>query len=245
MMLEAENLAGKHVLEVGSGRGDTTRILVSLLRRYPGTALTVTDVSDAHFHELEDAFAGQPIPMQFFQTDACMLAEIPPGSIDYVVCNYTLCSVNAQAGRVVFALRRFWDVLRDGGKLYIEEEFPIDKKDTPAQAIWSDKWRILKAAAILGGSFPFNELEPETLAELCRLAGFKAVEWSPSTSYYPGAGSLDFFQARLSKMMKDIPNRHMKKGLTELAYELTQRATRTGGMEIPYYRLYARKTTAK
>lgn len=35
--IEQENLAGKHILEVRSGRGDTTRALIALMAKYPGS----------------------------------------------------------------------------------------------------------------------------------------------------------------------------------------------------------------
>jgi len=241
MNIDTENLTGKHVLEVGSGRGDTTRALVALLTKYSGTTLTVTDISDIHFQQLKDEFADQPIRIRFIPTDACSLSGITSNSKDYVVCNYTLCAINAQAGQAALALKRFWDVMRAGGKLYVEEEYPIDKIENPAQGIWSDKWRILKVATILCGGFPYNELQPETLTEMCRAAGFVDIEWSAYTTFYPGVNSLNFFHTRLKRLLQDIHNPHLKQGLLELASDLTQKVAQTGGMEIPYYQLYARK----
>jgi len=241
MRIDTEDLTGKHVLEVGSGRGDTTRTLVALLSKYSGTTLTVTDISGTHFQQLQKEFSNQPVRIRFIQTDACSLSGITSDSKDYVVCNYTLCAINAQSGQAALALKRFWDVLRTGGKLFVEEEFPIDKKDNPAQGIWSEKWRILKVATILRGGFPYNELQPETLAEMCRAAGFEDIEWSASTTFFPGASSLDFFNTRLRRLLQDIPNPHLKQGLSELASELAQKVSQTGGMEIPYYQLCARK----
>jgi len=241
MNIDNENLTGKHVLEVGSGRGDTTRALVALLSKYTGTTLTVTDISDTHFQQLKEEFSSQPIRIRFSQTDACSLSGITSGSKDYVVCNYTLCAINAQAGQAVLAVKRFWEVLRAGGKLFVEEEYPIDKKDNPAQGIWSDKWRILKVATILRGGFPYNELQPEALAEICRAAGFEDIKWSAYTSFLAGVNSLDFFHTRLKRLLQDIPNPHLKQGLLELASDLNQKVAQTGGMEIPYYQLCARK----
>ena len=241
MIIDTENLLGKHVLEVGSGRGDTTRALVALLSKYKGATLTVTDISDIHFEKLKVEFAKQPVRIRFIQTDACSLSGITSDSKDYVVCNYTLCAINAQAGQAALALRRFWEVLRAGGKLYIEEEYPIDKVDNPAQVIWADKWRILKVATILRGGLPYNELQPETLAEMCRAAGFEDIEWSAATTFFPGIESLDFFHTRLKRLLQDIHNPHLKQGLLEIAAELNQKVAQTGGMEIPYYQLCARK----
>jgi len=241
MKIDTEDLTGKHVLEVGSGRGDTTRMLVDLLSKYSGPTLTVTDISDSHFKQLKKEFTSQPIRIRFIQTDACSLSGITSDSKDYLVCNYTLCAINSQAGQAALALKRFWDVLRAGGKLFVEEEFPIDKIDNPAQGIWAEKWRILKVATILRGGFPYNELQPETLAEMCRAARFEDIQWSASTTFFQGVDSLNYFHTRLKRLLQDIPNPHLKQGLLELASELNQKVAQTGGMEIPYYRLCARK----
>jgi hypothetical protein len=100
----------------------------------------------------------------------------------------------------------------------------------------------LKAAILLTRGLPYNEIQPEILAEMCREIGFEAIEWSRATTFLPGAASLDFFHTRLKKLLKDSPNPHLKQGLLELASELTQKASQTNGMEIPYYRLSARRS---
>ncbi len=136
MSIENEPLAGKVVLEVGSGRGDTTRKLVDLLSRQPGARLIVTDVSDRFFQQLRNAFQSSDVQIQFIQTGALELHGIPGNSVDYLVCNYTLCAVDSQAGQVALALRRFWEVLKVGGKLFVEEEFPVNQGDERRPTRW-------------------------------------------------------------------------------------------------------------
>jgi phospholipid N-methyltransferase len=59
--IENECLANKVVLEVGSGRGDTTRKLVDLLLGQVGAQLIITDVSDRFFQQLRDEFQGRDV----------------------------------------------------------------------------------------------------------------------------------------------------------------------------------------
>ena len=108
-------LADKVVLEIGSGRGGTTRELVAALSGQPGARLIITDISDAHFERLTETFRDSQLDIAFVRTDACELTGIDEGSIDYVVCNYTLCAINSRPGRAALALQRFWRVLRPGG----------------------------------------------------------------------------------------------------------------------------------
>lgn len=233
----SEHLAGKVVLEVGSGRGDTTRRLVDLLSGQPESRLLVSDISDQFFPHLRGELDAKGVPIQFICTGAQELRGVLDVSVDIIVCNYTLCAVNAQAGLAALALRRFWEVLKEGGKLFVEEEFPLNKAETPAQQIWAEKWRILKAAMILAGRLPYNEIEPHTLASLCRLAGFQDVRWTAHTEVFHGDHVLDFFQQRLDALLAHIPDARLREGFAGLSERLHAKAHQVGEMEVPFYRL--------
>lgn len=239
-----EILANKVILEVGSGRGDSTRSLVDIISGQPGARLIVTDLSDQFFHQLQAEFAARDLPIEFICTAAQNLEGTPAETVDFMVCNYTLCAVNAQAGAAALALRRFYDVLKPGGKLYVEEEFPLEMAQTAAQEVWAEKWRILKAAQILTGRLPYNELAPEVLAGLCCLAGFEHVRWEAHAAVYPGEDALDFFRARLDSWMAQLPSDRMRDGFAESAAKLSAKAAQINGMEVPYYRLVAHKPAA-
>lgn len=241
MDIAQKDLAGKVILEVGSGRGDTTQKLVDLLSGQPSATLIVTDISDAHFPQLREAFQDRAVQIQFIRTDAGDLNGIENNSVDYLVCAYTLCAINARAGLATLALQRFREVVKPGGRLFIEEEFPIDKVDTPTQEVWAEKWRILKSVTMLTGSFPYTEFSPATLVALCRLVGFEAIEWTAETERYQSAAALDFFQRRLERLLPQLPNDNLRIGFLQWAMELREKAVQIGGMEIPFYRLTARK----
>ena len=242
MTIEDEDLSGKTILEVGSGRGDTTRRLVDLLEGKANAQLVATDISDTFFEHLRTEFRDRDVQIRFIRTGASELQGISDNSIDYLVCNYTLCAVNSQAGLAVLALRRFYKVLRPGGTLFIEEEFPISKQDTPSQEIWAEKWRILKAGMILAGQAPYNEFAPEILVELCRLAGFEPVEWTEHTEMFKDPRVLEFFQRRLDPLLEELPLESLRAGFSEMAKNLKKDAIQAGGMEIPFYRLVALKS---
>jgi ubiquinone/menaquinone biosynthesis C-methylase UbiE len=242
MSIENENLSGKVILEVGSGRGDTTRKLVDCLAGQPNSQLIVTDISDRVFPSLQDEFQAKGVNIRFIRTGAQDLEGIVDGSIDFIVCNYTLCAVNSQAGLVALALKRFWEVLKSNGKLFVDDEFPPNKQDSFLRDIWAEKWRILKSSMILTGQSIFNEISPEVLENLCYLAGFNKVEWTAKSEIYRGGEVLNFFQQRLDKLLKEMPNENLRAGFTEMAVNLQSKAAQAGGMEVPFYRLVAQKT---
>jgi ubiquinone/menaquinone biosynthesis C-methylase UbiE len=240
----SEDLSNKVILEVGSGRGDTTRMLVSLVVGKPNVQLIVTDISDRFFQQLRAESQAKNVPVTFIRTGAHELREIQSNLVDFLVCNYTLCAVNSQAGSVMLALKRFAEVLKPGGKLSIEEEFTVSKQDTVMQGIWAEKWRILKSAMILAGKFPYNEIDPEVMASLCGLAGFEKVEWTQHTEIYRDLSALDFFDKRLDALLKEVSVESLYTGFSEAAANLRRRFIEVGGMEIPYYRLVAQKSLA-
>jgi SAM-dependent methyltransferase len=201
--------------------------------------LIVTDLSDAHFASLRKELEG--IDIRFICTDVRQLNGIEENSIDYLVCNYTLCAVEAEAGGALQALGRFHEVLKPGGELFIEEEFPIDAANSPAQMVWAEKWRILKAALLIVGELPFHEFTPEVLVDSCNTAGFSKIEWEKNTNLLPGQDALDFFHVRLERLMGRFPNQALRMGFREWADALDERAKVAGGMEIPFYRLHAYK----
>ena len=239
--IEEESLTNKVVLEVGSGRGNTTRKLVTLLSKHTGARLIVTDISDMFFSQLQSEFTASKVQIRFIHTSAQELINIPNNSIDYLVCNYTLCAINSRVGSLASAIRRFWEVLKAEGKFFAEEEFPIDRQNTPAQEIWAEKWRILKAAILLSGELPYQEIAPETLKGLCLLSGFENIKWAEHSETFSGADTLDFFRRRLDKILTDIQSERLRAGFLEAAMDLQNRAKQVGSMEVPFYRLVAQK----
>jgi len=202
----------------------------------------VTDISDHFFPQLQNEFQFKNVQVQFICTRGHELNGIPDSVIDYLVYNYTLCAINAQAGLVALALRRFWEVLKFDGILFVEEEFPISRQDTLSQEVWAEKLRILKSSMILAGHPIFNEISPELLKSLCYLAGFAKVEWMAHSEVLADIETLHFFQKRLDSLMKEMPNEKLRAGFSEMAVDLLKKAMQAGGMEIPVYRLVAHKS---
>lgn len=239
--IETDDLTGKVVLEIGSGRGSTTHLLVNLIAKYQNASLIVTDINNANFQKLAEEFKSELNHIRFIRTSACELENIDNGSVDYIVCNYALCAVNAQIGCGSLAVKRFFEVLKPGSKLLIEEEHPIIKRENEAQQIWSDKWRILKAALFLSGKFPYTEYSPEILADICLMAGFKNVTWESFSTSYEDKETLTFFWHRLKSYLHLVPNENLRNGLSIMADELQHRFERIGRMEVPYYSMIAEK----
>ena len=239
-----EDLNNCTVLEVGSGCGDTTQILANLLSRCENTRLIITDLSDRHFEMIRQNIQQHNVELVFYQTDACDLHQVPSGSVDYLVCNYTLCAINAHPGQLLFALERFYQVLKPGGKIYIEDEYPISTASTPAQVIWAEKWRILKSASLMIGESPFQEIAPEVLQKICDHLGFTGCQWESGSAVFLDKDGLAFFQLRLSRLLADFPHQQLVDGFRAWERKLLAEYQSIGAMEVPYYRFRAEKEVA-
>ncbi len=129
--------------------------------------------------------------------------------------------------------------------MLIEEEFPITKRDTPAQEIWAEKWAILKSALLLARKLPFNELAPDILQDLCQLVGFTDIQRTTHAEFYREVEALDFFQRRLESLLPELPNENFRAAFIRQASDLRKKMLQVGGMEIPFYRVTARKTSER
>jgi ubiquinone/menaquinone biosynthesis C-methylase UbiE len=237
--ISQENLDHRTVLEVGSGRGDTTRYLANLLAEHAQTRLIVTDISDQHFTAIRQDILGKNVQVAYHQTSACDLTPINDGTVDFLVCNYTLCAINALSGQLSLALCRFHQVLKPGGVLFVEEEYPITTAKGLEQEIWAEKWRILKAASVIAGELPFQEIAPEILSKICDTHGFTSCMWEADGTTFADSDVLQFFQARLNRFMAGFPCAELIEGFRAWKRGLIQKYQQVGSMKVPYYRFRA------
>ena len=235
------NLDDIVVLEIGKGRGGKTEKLVELLGHYPAAKLITTDIIGRHFSTIRDRISDTSVHIEFIKTDALELEGISPQSVDLVVCNYTLCAISSRSGAEMLALEKFYHVLKPGGHLYIEEELPINLTKNEAQDIFRFKWEILRSLEYLLGQMTYREFEPEILDKLCQISGFQDININESSEFYDGVDSLEFFERRVNNYLRQLDNIHLDQGFAKLVNEIKAKVQQTGGMEIPYYTLTARK----
>jgi ubiquinone/menaquinone biosynthesis C-methylase UbiE len=233
-------MINKIVLEIASGRGDKTRELAMQMVG-GGGRLIVTDISDEHFEAIRTNLSTLDLAVDFIRTSALKLAGIRPGSVDLVVCNHALSVINAIVGQGELALHKFYEVLKPGGKLYVEEELPHYMAASSAQLIWAEKWRLLKAAQLLSGSKPTNEYQPDILEALVSWVGFKEIEISDEINNLPVAEWWPPFELRLTEYLNALDDETLQAGLSTRNKTLKTKTEQTGSMEVPYFILTALK----
>jgi ubiquinone/menaquinone biosynthesis C-methylase UbiE len=207
----------------------------------PGAEFIVTDIDDSYFTQIGQELEALGIAHRFIRTDACQLDGIAPESIDFVVCNFVLCAVNAEVGSGTIALDNFYSVLKPGGKLYLREEYPIYAAKGPDQEVWALMWRVIKSARMISSPYlATTEYRPEVLKRLCEIVGFEDINWIPEVIQ----NDLSWFVPRmelLTKMMPDFPNPQVGKMYLAMASDIRQRAAARNSVEIPRYSMVATK----
>lgn len=212
-----------------------------MIKNFKGVKFITTDIYDGNFENIKEQIEKYNIDIQFIKTDGCELEGIENDSIDFVVCNYTLCAINSKSGSEVLALNRFREVLKPGGTLYIEEECPLNFASNDMERVWSRKWQILRSVNLLLNELPYNEISPEILKNILKIIGFKDVQYKIDSHKILGENVLKFFNYRLNKILDLLENKNLIDGITSEVRELEKLSEKTGGMEVPIYNIVAIK----
>ncbi|NBG89157.1 class I SAM-dependent methyltransferase [Isachenkonia alkalipeptolytica] len=239
------DLEGKKVLEGGTSWGNTTDLIAKKVRENQwSTELISIDIDDSHFEEIEERLQNDFKSLSLRRGDLSNLDFIDDQSIDVIICNYTLSSVDQFPMRALSALKEFYRVLKPGGDLLITEEMPIWSVDSTSYPYWSKRLRIIKSISVLRGMSYFNEIHPKDLEVSLITTGFKDIIWNEFTEKINAERATKFLDKRKQTLIKgsdDLENKKVNDGLTELTEELVKEFSGTEEFSAPGYVLRGRK----
>ncbi len=237
------DLRGKKILEIGTGNGGTTLEILELMHKYPNSTLITTDITDIYtnFSEFMKDYPTLISRVQFIQSDATILEGIEKNSIDIIICNYTLCAINSHSGKAVIALKKFFDTLKSGGILLIEEEYPIFSPENQYQKLWANKWKIIKIALISSLNRAYNEIDPQILNEMLKMIGFREIEIEKGFNIQHKTELIPLFHSQLSNIIQNIKNNNLKKEISKMSKKLIKEIEYYESIEIPNFLIFAVK----
>lgn len=239
------NLDGKQVLEGGTSWGNTTRIVAKKIKENNWqTKLISIDIDDSHFNEIEKDIGDDFEELKLRKGDLSDLHFVATGSIDVVICNYTLSSVNQFPLRAVRALKELYRVLKPKGQFLITEEMPIWSVDNSEYEYWSKRLRVIKSISNLKGMAQFNEMHPTDLESTLGILGFKEIEWSEFKEKINSEMATKFLDKRKQTLIKaksDINNEKLTEGYVEVTEALVKEFERAKEFPAPAYILKAVK----
>ncbi|MCC5909596.1 MAG: class I SAM-dependent methyltransferase [Clostridiaceae bacterium] len=239
------NLDGKIVLEGGTSWGNTTSIIARKVRENGWkTRLFSVDIDDSHFKEIEERLKDDFEELALIKGDLSNLDFMDSESVDAIICNYTLSSVNQFPLRAVKAVKEFYRVLKPGGKLLINEEMPIWSVNVGDYEYWSKRLRIIKSINTLKAMAHFNEIHPQDLKEVLETAGFMEVESREFKEKINSEMAIKFLDKRKQSLIKgrnDLHNEKLIQGYTELTEELLKKFEESEEYFLPAYIMRAIK----
>lgn len=242
---EGINLHEKKVLEGGTSWGNTTKLIANkVVENNWSTELISVDIDDSHFNRIEEDIKGCFKNLTLRKGDLSDLHFIESDSIDIIICNYTLSSVEQFPLRVMRALKEFYRVLKTDGQLLITEEIPIWAVDTRGYTYWSKRLRIIKSISILKAMATFNEIHPNDLEAALEIIGFKDIYWREFDEKINAERAVKFLDKRKQTLIKgsnDLENKHLNDGFVELTEALVKEFEKTKEFLAPAYILKAKK----
>ncbi|SET15748.1 Ubiquinone/menaquinone biosynthesis C-methylase UbiE [Natronincola peptidivorans] len=242
---EGIDLHGKIVLEGGTSWGNTTRLIANkVVENNWRTELISVDIDDSHFNEIEEDIKDDFAKLTLRKGDLSDLYFIPSNSIDIIICNYTLSSVEQFPLRVMKAIKELYRVLKKDGQLLITEEMPIWSVDSADYTYWSKRLRIIKSISVLKAMPAFNEIHPNDLEEGLGIIGFKDIQWREFNEKINAEMAVKFLDKRKQTLIKgsnDLENKQLNDGFVEITEKLVKEFEKTKEFLAPAYILKAKK----
>ncbi|SDY29893.1 class I SAM-dependent methyltransferase [Tindallia californiensis] len=242
---EGLNLDGKTVLEGGTSWGNTTRRIAEKVKEHQWkTKLISVDIDDSHFDEIKEKLSESFDALDLRKGDLSKLDFIEDNSIDAIICNYTLSSVNQFPLRAVTVLKEFHRALKPGGQLVIMEEIPlwaVEHRDYP---YWSQRLRVIKSISILKAMAHFNEIHPNDLEETLKTLNYQEVQYQEFKEAIDSSLATKFLDKRKQTLLKgynDIDNDHLTKGFVEMTEKLVKELEQEKSFSAPAYIMKASK----
>ncbi|RQD69752.1 MAG: class I SAM-dependent methyltransferase [Tindallia sp. MSAO_Bac2] len=242
---EGLNLDGKTVLEGGTSWGNTTGRIAEKVREFNWkTKLISVDIDDSHFDEIKEKLSEDFTELNLRKGDLSKLDFVEDNSIDVVICNYTLSSVNQFPLRAIQALKEFYRVLKPAGQLIIMEEIPlwaVEHRDYP---YWSQRLRVIKSISVLKAMAHFNEIHPIDLEEALKINGYKDIRYQEFKEFIDSSLATRFLDKRKQTLLKgynDIDNENLTKGFVEITEKLMKELEKEESFAAPAYIMKAVK----
>lgn len=234
-------LTGQTILVLSAGEDCDLLRLVQRMADEDGRKMILAYPSNVRFESIQAKLLRFPLPVEFVRTNAVKLGGIAPASMDGLVCFRTLSAVNAIAGQGLLALHRFFEVLKPGGWLHIEEELPYYLAAGEAQQFWAQIRALVRSAQAFNRSKSVSAYQPEVLESIVERVGFEDIRLEDITCLMTREKLWAETWPQLELLLKNEQDELARKAFSQKADALASQLDGEGEVEIPGYRLQANK----
>jgi len=114
------------VLDAGTGAGKTTLKLARKMAEVDSKGkITSVDINPETFQDGKKKLGELARFVEFVEADLTCMPKMESESFDLIVCTATMCALNDRPLKAVKALSEYYRILKKGGCLIIDDEYPV------------------------------------------------------------------------------------------------------------------------
>jgi len=240
-MFRGIDLRGLIVMDAGTGAANTTLWLAKKLKEAGGGRIISIDIDPETFPDAKRKLGELAEMVEFVEADLTCMPQIKSESIDLIVCHATLCAVNDRPLKAVKALSEFYRVLKKGGWLIIDDEYPLPKPSKLEEKVQVKRWQTYKSVAEIVTGEHYTEIYPEELKFAAKLVGFKDIELRKFEGDPLSEEVMNEWREEMKKMIRRIDDEDLKAAFQKTTEKIWRTYKKQGGVFPPYYVMRMRK----
>lgn len=238
------NLDGKVVLDAGTGFGITTLEIARrmIVQRKTGRIISV-DMDSNCFKLARKLLAKRKLEhlVDFVQADLSNMPQIDTGSIDIIISTRTISDINRFPCRLMRAISEFYRVLKDEGRIVLNDECPRLLPLSDGEEVAVSRWRLAKAISHLIGRPHSHEIEPQDLEFMLKFVGFRKCEWAIFKGERIPERRIKHFVSRAKEMALKIEDTRLKSAFFNAIEDVQKVFQKKDGVFPPKYVVHAIK----
>ncbi len=240
-MLQGINLRGLLIMDAGTGAANTTLWLAKKLKEAGGGRIISVDNDPETFPDAGRKLGKLAELVEFIEADLTHMPPIGSESVDLIVCHATMCAVNDRPLKAVKALSEFYRVLKKGGWLIIDDEYPLPKASNPEEEVQVKRWQTYKSIAELVEGEHYTEIYPEELAFAAGLVGFKDTELKKFEGGPLSEEAMIEWREEMPEMINEIDDEDLKVAFQKSTERTWKTYKEQGAKFPPYYVIRMKK----
>jgi SAM-dependent methyltransferase len=175
------------------------------------------------------------------EADLTCMPQIKSGTVDLFVCHATICAVNDRPLKAVKALSEFHRILKKGGWLIIDDEYPLPKASKPEEAVQVKRWQTYKSIAELVDGEHYTEIYPEELEFAAKLVGFKNIEFKRFEGGSLSKEAMNEWREEMPKLIDKLDDADLKVAFQKTTDRIWKTYKEQGGSFPQIYVMRMRK----
>jgi SAM-dependent methyltransferase len=241
-LLDGIDFSNIMAMDAGTGAGGITHLLARKMADAGGRGRIVSVDKDPEAFRVAETKLGEYAgSVEFVEADLTSMAMIEAECFDLVVCGGAMCALNDRPLKAVQGLSEFYRVLKEGGRLVVDEEFPLPRAARADEEVQVMRWQLYKATAELIGEGHYTEIHPEQLEFAASVVGFRDIEWRGFESGPLRKVTMEEWRREMPSLATKVGDEQTREALLALTTKVYKKFRKEGGRYPPTYVMKMRK----